>query len=215
MKTVIISDCHIGSLESNYNDVLSFLKSVKCDRLILNGDFWELWDRKVDELCVTYNEIITIINCMSNVIYIAGNHDAAYKTTTIFSNRVRVVDNYVITTSQNVKIMITHGHQFDSYLWTLCQKPLAKLNRFLGKTFGVSYKDIHNDDRKAVINLKNKSRKFYKKLGYGVVIVGHTHAPELIPEDVDEIAFINCGDWKSHNTFVTIDNDKFSLEKFK
>lgn len=215
MKTVIISDCHIGSLESNHKDVLHFLKQLKCNRLVLNGDFWELWDSTADELNKSYSEIIATINNMQNeVVYIPGNHDLSYKGTPLFSNKVSVVNYYAFMTTRNRKVIVIHGHQFDSFWWTLCQKPLAKLNKFIRKNFGISYKNVHNDDRKAVINLKNKSRKYYKNLGYDIVIVGHTHSPELIPNNCNEPTFINCGDWKSHNTFVTIENDNLSLEKF-
>jgi UDP-2,3-diacylglucosamine pyrophosphatase LpxH len=212
MKTVIISDCHIGSLESNHNDVLRFLRQLRCDRLIINGDFWELWEMSVKELSNSYSEIVTIINNMNNeVIYVTGNHDKLYTKIPLFSKNVRVTSSYTFVTTRHRKVIVVHGHQFDSFLWSLCQKPLAKANYLFRKCFGFSYKNIHSDDRKAVVNLKNKSRKYYEDLGYDIVIVGHTHAPELIP---DEPIFINCGDWKMHNTFVTIENDSILLEKF-
>ena len=39
---IVISDVHVGSVHSNENDLLNFLKSKKFDELIINGDFLDL-----------------------------------------------------------------------------------------------------------------------------------------------------------------------------
>ena len=36
--TVVLSDIHLGTSHSKTIEVSNFLKSVSCDRLILNGD---------------------------------------------------------------------------------------------------------------------------------------------------------------------------------
>ena len=36
--TVVLSDIHLGTSHSKTIEVSNFLKSVNCDRLILNGD---------------------------------------------------------------------------------------------------------------------------------------------------------------------------------
>lgn len=39
--TVVLSDIHLGTSHSKTIEVSNFLKSVNCDRLILNGDIIE------------------------------------------------------------------------------------------------------------------------------------------------------------------------------
>ena len=41
--TVVLSDIHLGTSHSKTIEVSNFLKSVSCDRLILNGDIIDGW----------------------------------------------------------------------------------------------------------------------------------------------------------------------------
>ena len=45
-KTVIISDIHLGSEGSKAKEVTAFLKSITCEKLILNGDVIDGWQLK-------------------------------------------------------------------------------------------------------------------------------------------------------------------------
>jgi UDP-2,3-diacylglucosamine pyrophosphatase LpxH len=41
--TVVLSDIHLGTPHSKKEEVSKFLKSIKCDKLILNGDIIDGW----------------------------------------------------------------------------------------------------------------------------------------------------------------------------
>ena len=41
--TVVLSDIHLGTQHSKTEEVTHFLKSINCDRLILNGDIIDGW----------------------------------------------------------------------------------------------------------------------------------------------------------------------------
>lgn len=41
--TVVLSDIHLGTQHSKTEEVTRFLKSINCDRLILNGDIIDGW----------------------------------------------------------------------------------------------------------------------------------------------------------------------------
>lgn len=50
--TVVLSDIHLGTSHSKTIEVSNFLKSVNCDRLILNGDIIDGWHlRKAGTKC--------------------------------------------------------------------------------------------------------------------------------------------------------------------
>jgi len=55
------------------------------------------------------------------------------------------------------------------------------------------------------------------KTGYDGVILGHCHAPELLEEDVDDrrCTYVNLGDWVGNNTFLALENDGFSLRRYR
>lgn len=44
--TVVLSDIHLGSPHAKTEEVTAFLKSVNCDKLILNGDIIDGWHLK-------------------------------------------------------------------------------------------------------------------------------------------------------------------------
>ena len=41
VKTVILSDVHLGTTDCRVREVNHFLKNVRCEKLILNGDIIE------------------------------------------------------------------------------------------------------------------------------------------------------------------------------
>lgn len=45
-STIVISDIHLGTSHLKTTEVTCFLKSVNCDRLILNGDIIDGWQLK-------------------------------------------------------------------------------------------------------------------------------------------------------------------------
>lgn len=45
-KTIVISDVHLGTKSSKAKELVRFLKSNTCDKLILNGDIIDGWRLK-------------------------------------------------------------------------------------------------------------------------------------------------------------------------
>jgi UDP-2,3-diacylglucosamine pyrophosphatase LpxH len=207
MKTIVISDLHIGSLETNYNALYTFLSTLDCDRLILAGDVWELWEQSPESIRKQYKYIIDwFYSFMSRGVkidYVLGNHDNKYNNNPIIE--LCGVDK-VILEQAGRRIIIIHGHQFDSTMTRLTQRPLAKINYQLRKHLGLSYKSIHTDGRRAIIKIRERARA-HIGLDYDTIIIGHTHAPEYVPRTDNRPEFINAGDWKVHNTFVVIEED--------
>jgi UDP-2,3-diacylglucosamine pyrophosphatase LpxH len=200
----------LGSRESNEKEVQFFLKTVKCDRLILAGDIFDLWFKSPKQIRKKYKDLIEVLNQRAKnieIIYIIGNHDFNYRKDPIFCSDVKVVDNFVI----DDKIIVIHGHEFDTLFFRLTQKPLAKLNEFVRSLLHISAKDIHNNGRKAITRLReNAINKYCIKSRYKMVIAGHVHDPE------NGLRYFNAGDWKigEHNTYVVIEDDKVRLERY-
>ena len=45
-RTVILSDIHLGTLDSKAAEVVEFLKHIQCSKLVLNGDIIDGWALK-------------------------------------------------------------------------------------------------------------------------------------------------------------------------
>jgi len=75
----IISDLHIGGKTWNYRkdklrpELIKLILKYK-EKLILNGDIFELWVADPKKLVVEYSDIVKLI-IDSKCIYIKGNHD--------------------------------------------------------------------------------------------------------------------------------------------
>lgn len=110
--TVVLSDIHLGTSHSKTIEVSNFLKSVNCDRLILNGDIidgWHLRKAGTKRWQAKHTDFFKVImkmmeNFGTEVIYVCGNHDD-------------FLDSLVPMTFYNVKIV-------KEYIWRNTWKAL-------------------------------------------------------------------------------------------
>jgi len=211
MKTVVLSDAHVGSCETDYAGLHAFLVNLDCDRLILAGDFLDLWEADLAKIRADHADIIAAVNHLAArlpVVYVTGNHDEQLSAPPFNCPRQAFYE----LDSAGRKIMVIHGHEFDTAWWRLVSRPLCLANRWLWKTLGFSYTDVCNDGRAAVVNLRKKARATYGSRGYGAVIAGHVHAPEHCLPGVNGIEYANCGDWKKHDSYVVIEDGRIELQ---
>ena len=64
---------------------------------------------------------------------------------------------------------------------------------------------------------RNKVDKFdilEKNKDIDIFIMGHTHAPEIINENIDNknIIYANSGDWVQHSSYLILENGKIYLK---
>ncbi|MFA4844239.1 MAG: metallophosphoesterase [Candidatus Margulisiibacteriota bacterium] len=117
----VISDVHLREYHhENTHDLLRFIYMVKRlnGRLIINGDFFDVW-RSGDFLsCYRHNTRITnALTKLKEVVFIAGNHDEQIAELVerggiLFNPRFKVRNEY---NSADRRIRIMHGHQFDKF----------------------------------------------------------------------------------------------------
>ena len=191
MNLLVISDLHIGKKEqindfgwknSEFIDFLdNFINYMQIDKVILNGDIYDLLQNSLIEV---YNENSDIIKYFRNekFVYLKGNHDF-YMNEGIFE--------YNITNSEGQTIHIEHGHNADFFDGTSFGLKLCQLGfdivKFLIK-FNYTKKLFHKviEKKKESINKIPRKYNTYKYLQYAlkllkkydVVILGHTHKLE-------------------------------------
>lgn len=208
VKSIFISDLHLGSGYTKSEQLLEKLKEYKYDNLFLVGDIFDGYRLKKWKWSTHDNKLIRKIlkdvNNGINVVYVTGNHDEFLREyTPINFNGIQIVDEYV-----HEDILVIHGDQFDSFLknkkWIYISgsllyifllhlnETLSKIRRIfnlkpssLSKRIKQSVKDHIN----TLIMFQTGAARYTKSLGLKKCVVGHTHIPSL------ENVYNNCGDW--------------------
>jgi UDP-2,3-diacylglucosamine pyrophosphatase LpxH len=232
VRTVILSDCHIGSPEADRSAIKRFLAHLVCDRLILLGDFWDLWDMSAKEIRKQNGDIVEIIERVkgrgTKIIYVLGNHDDTYWDDPIFSKDVVDVVPSISICCGFRNISFIHGHEFDhcyqNARWFT--KLAAWVNRQSRKFIGISAKSFMRrptctdlrgtPDFEPVTNAVHEAamEDCWGK-GFNALVMGHTHRPMHLENTIQGIEFMNAGDWKWSNTYAEIKDGRMSLHAFK
>ena len=131
LRTVFVSDVHLGSRGCRADLLLEFLKSVEVDNLFLVGDIVDLWAmRKNFFWPQEHNNVLrTVLGKAkggTRVIYIPGNHDEDLREFcgSVFGN-LEIHREFVHETSDGKRLLVMHGDEFDTVV--KCSPWLAKL----------------------------------------------------------------------------------------
>lgn len=207
MNLLIISDLHLGNrdrFETFGWDEDFFIKSIdsivqhhKIDKIILNGDIFELYKYNFEEVVASNPNIIEYFE-LQKAVYIRGNHD-------ILSPWGQ--DYFQITNSEGKTIHIEHGHNADflngtsfgrffSIRFFKILKKLCKNKFFLN----LYLKAVLFDEEISRIPKKYNTYKYLKYAlnllkKYDVVVLGHTHKIETHKTYYlhNKKHYINCG----------------------
>lgn len=218
VRTVWISDLHLGTPGCQAAALLAFLKHVECETLYLVGDIIDGWQlRRAWYWPQAHNDVVQKLlrkaRKGTRVIFVPGNHDEfARKYVQHNFGGVEVVDEWIHETADGRKLWVIHGDLFDGVIQ--CAKWLAhlgdsmyeftlKLNRHLNSLrarLGLPYWSLSK-----YLKLKVKRAVSYvsdfevavareaKKRGLQGVVCGHIHHAEL--REIDGVLYANDGDW--------------------
>jgi predicted phosphodiesterase len=190
MNILVISDLHIdtrdnfGMFQWNEMEFVAQVEKLReiysVDKIILNGDIFELLKYSYEEIKKAYPVLISYISGKDFVL-IKGNHDKV--------NGFGIT-HFQITNSKGQTIYIEHGHKVDWFNGTKFGNGLGKTGLFLLKLLSGS-NGIMKAYLKLVFNLEqiDKIPKRYNTLKYltyalkllkehDVVILSHTHKLE-------------------------------------
>lgn len=207
MNMLIISDLHIcngdtfGTFGWNTEDFIQSIEMLKIeyriDKIILNGDIYEMYKYRYDDIARNNRKLINYLQSDS-FVYIKGNHDLLSE---------NGLESYLITNSSGKKIYIEHGHNADFLNGTelgritsrYFYKLLKKMIRF-EPVYKIYYAILKFDEAVDKIPTKYNSYKYLNYAlrlfrDYDVVILGHTHKIETHHTyyQSSKKKYLNCG----------------------
>ncbi|MDO9147879.1 MAG: UDP-2,3-diacylglucosamine diphosphatase [Hydrogenophaga sp.] len=234
VRTVWISDLHLGTPGCQATPLLDFLKRVECDTLYLVGDIIDGWQLKRQWYWPqTHNDVVQKLlrkaRKGTRVVFVPGNHDEfARKYLGHNFGGVEVVDEAIHKTADGRLLWITHGDHFDGVIQ--CAKWLAhvgdwayeltlRINRHINSTrarLGLPYWSLSR-----YLKLKVKRAVSYvsdfevavareaRERGVQGVVCGHIHHAEI--RWIDGTLYCNDGDWVESLTAL-VEHDDGRLE---
>jgi UDP-2,3-diacylglucosamine pyrophosphatase LpxH len=207
-ENIIISDIHLGSKLSQTEMLITFLKNISFDRLIINGDVFDSINMK--RLSRHHWKVLSVLRKITDkdkgkeVIWIRGNHDGFSDLLTQLLG-IKVYNEFMFKWNDK-NVLALHGDVFDVY--TSKHPILSEVADIIYK-FAISIDPVKNRISKF---LKKNTKAFLRNtqivrersLAYGknkkadIVCCGHTHHPEKVVED--KMVYLNSGSWTTHPT---------------
>ncbi|WP_374435935.1 UDP-2,3-diacylglucosamine diphosphatase [Inhella sp.] len=218
LRTVWISDLHLGTPGCQAGALLDFLRRVECETLYLVGDIidgWQLrrqwfWPQQHNDVV---QKLLRKVRKGTRVVFVPGNHDEFARRYLGHSfGGIEVLAEVIHTTADGRRLWVTHGDHFDGVIQ--CAKWLAylgdwaytralALNHWLNSArarLGLPYWSLSR-----YLKLKVKRAVAYvddfeaavareaRARGLDGVVCGHIHHAEL--REIEGILYANDGDW--------------------
>lgn len=230
VRSVWISDVHLGFRGCQAEALLHFLHSVETEYLFLVGDIVDFWSIKKSpfwpqEHTNVVRSILGKAKHGTKVIYIPGNHDEAMRDCIghVFGN-VEIHYDYIHTTAEGKRLLIMHGDEFDvivkhsrwlAKLGNVAYDTLLDLNHYINglrKWLGFSYWSLSSYLKLRVKNAVSYISSFEEALahlakdrGVNGVVCGHIHHAEI--REINSVLYCNDGDWVESCTTLLEHND--------
>jgi UDP-2,3-diacylglucosamine pyrophosphatase LpxH len=238
VRTVIISDVHLGTDDCKIREVNHFLKHTRCERLILNGDIIDGWRLKQTGYWPkSHTRFVRLIlkkleKKDTEVIYLRGNHDDVLaKFLPIAFENLKIVEDFIHETPRG-KYLVLHGDVFDTitknfvflaYAGDWGYRALMRLNRLYnkwrawrGKEYYSLSKAIKARVKKAVSHVSNFEdhiAELARSRGCVGVMCGHIHT--AADRMMGDVHYLNSGDWVESLTGIVEHYDgKFEVIDF-
>ncbi len=234
---VVISDVHLGTYGSRAAELVSYLKSIDPETLVLNGDIIDIWQFNKRYFPAAHMEVLKSLASMltngTKVYYITGNHDEMLRKFKGFKMGGLEIQNKLLLDLPTGKAWIFHGDVFDTTMkhskWVakLGGKGydlLIVLNTFMNwvsERLGrgrISLSQKVKDGVKGVVKYVNNFELTAAEIAmcsdYQFVVCGHIHQPQIkkmTGKDGGEVLYLNSGDWVENSTALEYHDEKWTL----
>ncbi|WP_376690151.1 UDP-2,3-diacylglucosamine diphosphatase [Wenzhouxiangella sp. EGI_FJ10409] len=218
VRTIWISDVHLGFPGCSADYLLDFIRDMRCETLYLVGDIVDFWYlKKKRHWPQSHSNVIRSLlgkaKHDTRVVFVPGNHDEAmrqYDGMTI--GNIEVTNEIIHETADGRRLLVLHGDQFDAavvsspllgLIGSRLYDGLLKLNRLvnwartkMGRDHWSLAAYLKQRVKKAVkfmSNFEEAVRRSAEKNEVDGLVCGHIHRPEIAVGE--EVIYLNCGDW--------------------
>jgi UDP-2,3-diacylglucosamine pyrophosphatase LpxH len=231
VRSVFISDVHLGTRACQAERLLDFLKAYTAENLFMVGDIVDFWAMKREvRWTAAQNTVVQKILRRARhgerVMFIPGNHDEALREHVgIRIGDIAVVGEHVHTMADGKRYLIIHGDEFDqvtryhrwvavlgdiAYNWLVrVNVTLSWLRRRLGIPGYWSLAGYAKRKVKIAVSFvgdfESSVAHAVRERGLDGVICGHIHVAAM--REVDGINYVNCGDWVDSCTAIVEHHD--------
>ena len=233
-SAIFVSDIHLfcGYKDKERED--SFLRflddiSLKTDNIYILGDLFDFYYEYskviLKESFKVFDKLYQISSKGKQVFFMGGNHD--YWTGEFLSSiGIEVIPSPYATKIDEHSVYLHHGDGIPKWDWKY--RLMRKIIRspFAIKSFSIIHPNIARSivkifsvtSRRAISGKMRPSESYLEfaqkllRMGYDIVIMGHTHIPEI--ERLDGGIYINTGDWVKNFTYSVIENGEAKLFKW-
>lgn len=209
IKSLFISDLHIGTKNNNTDKALEVLERYDYENLFIVGDLIDFLSmQKKIRWNKTYNQIIKILlNKKCNKYYITGNHEYILREYTPFKiGDINIIDEHIYK-----DYLIIHGDKFDTYInkikWLYILGDYAyDIVIFLDRVFGfegVLSKHTKKKIKQASTYLNSfyiAAEKYTKSKDCDKIICGHLHNQEY--QKLKDVEYYNCGNFREDTDYI-------------
>jgi len=219
VRTAFLSDVHLGTRACQAGPLLSFLKRFEFEKLYLVGDIIDLWSLQKGfywpaEHNTVVQKILRLARRGVQVTYVVGNHDEALREHLEMTfGDIRLADRCVHRAADGRDYLVVHGDRYDqvmrcpgwlSALGDFSYETLIGINRVLSwgrRRLGIAgrwslaayAKRNLSSAVEYVRDFEHAVARDARQQGFRGVICGHIHTPVI--REVDEVTYVNCGDW--------------------
>ena len=217
-RALFISDIHLGTRSCKAGELLAFLKSQRADRLYLVGDIidgWRLkrrWYWNAQQQAVL-DEILDQARNGTEVLYIPGNHDEAFRPYAGLNlAEIDIREAAIHETADGRSFLVIHGDMFDgaarwgrivsrlgdwaydATMWT--SDRLAATRKAMGLSHWSLAQHLKRTAKTAleiIGRYETAAAREAAARGFDGIVCGHIHTAAL--KRVYGVTYANDGDW--------------------
>lgn len=219
VRSVFISDVHLGTRACQAENLLAFLKEFESEHLYLLGDIIDFWamNRSV-QWAPAHNTVVQKVLRRARhgctVVFIPGNHDEALRDYAgVTFGDIRVESECEHETIDGRRYWLIHGDEYDqvtrhhrwvAVLGDVAYNALVRLNHLLSRARRLLHMPGYwslagyakQKVKKAVgfiFDFEDSMAHAAQLRGVDGVICGHIHWAS--DRRIGKVRYLNCGDW--------------------
>jgi UDP-2,3-diacylglucosamine pyrophosphatase LpxH len=230
VRSLFISDVHLGTKGCQAELLLDFLRVHDADTIYLVGDIVDGWRLKQGwHWPQLHNDVVQKLlrkgRAGAKIVYVPGNHDEFLRD--YYGSHfggIDVVESAIHTAADGKRYLVTHGDKFDLVVrharWLALLGDWAYVTalgisayiNIVRRKLGLTYWSLSAWAKLRVKNAVNFISEFEDalsgeaaRLGVHGVICGHIHHAAM--QDMKGVRYINTGDWVESCTAVAENHD--------